>query len=184
MDNGERSYRRFLDGDENAFREVIEAYKDNLIFFICRYVHSVSAAEEIAQDVFVELIVHKKRYNFKISLKTYLFTIGRNKAVSYARKCSKHPELAYEFIENEADAKSLEEEFITKERYKALHEALDTLPEDYRTVLHLIYFENMSYDDAGKVMKKNNKQITNLVYRARKTLKEKLGKESDLFENK
>ena len=180
MDNGESSYRRFLNGDERAFSEIIELHKDNLIFFINRYVRNIAVAEELAEDVFAELLIHKRRYNFKTSLKTYIFTIGRNKAVSYVRKCVRHPECAYEYIENESDRRSLEDEFIQKERERELHKALDKLNEDYRTVLHLIYFEEMSYANAAKVMKKNTKQIENLVYRARNTLKKELEKEAKL----
>ena len=180
MDNGESSYRRFLNGDERAFSEIIELHKDNLIFFINRYVRNIAVAEELAEDVFAELLIHKKRYNFKTSLKTYIFTIGRNKAVSYVRKCVRHPECAYEYIENESDRRSLEDEFIQKERERELHKALDKLNENYRTVLHLIYFEEMSYTNAAKVMKKNTKQIENLVYRARNTLKKELEKEAKL----
>lgn len=180
MDNGESSYRRFLNGDERAFSEIIELHKDNLIFFINRYVRNIAVAEELAEDVFAELLIHKRRYNFKTSLKTYIFTIGRNKAVSYVRKCVRHPECAYEYIENESDRRSLEDEFIQKERERELHKALDKLNEDYRTVLHLIYFEEMSYANAAKVMKKNTKQIENLVYRAKNTLKKELEKEAKL----
>ena len=180
MDNGESSYRRFLNGDERAFSEIIEMHKDNLIFFINRYVRNVAVAEELAEDVFAELLIHKRRYNFKTSLKTYIFTIGRNKAVSYVRKCVRHPECAYEYIESESDRRSLEDEFIQRERERELHEALNKLNEDYRTVLHLIYFEEMSYAQAAKVMKKNTKQIENLVYRARISLKKELEKEAKL----
>ena len=180
MDNGESSYRRFLNGDDRAFQEIIELHKDNLIFFINRYVRNIAVAEELAEDVFAELLIHKRRYNFKTSLKTYIFTIGRNKAVSYVRKCVRHPECAYEYIENESDRRNLEDEFIQKERERELHKALDKLNEDYRTVLHLIYFEEMSYANAAKVMKKNTKQIENLVYRARNTLKKELEKEAKL----
>ncbi len=180
MDNGESSYRRFLNGDERAFSEIIEMHKDNLISFINRYVRNIAVAEELAEDVFAELLIHKRRYNFKTSLKTYIFTIGRNKAVSYVRKCVRHPECAYEYIENESDRRSLEDEFLQRERERELHKALDKLNEDYRTVLHLIYFEEMSYANAAKVMKKNTKQIENLVYRARNTLKKELEKEAKL----
>ena len=180
MDNGESSYRRFLNGDERAFSEIIEMHKDNLIFFINRYVRNVAVAEELAEDVFAELLIHKRRYNFKTSLKTYIFTIGRNKAVSYIRKCVRHPECAYEYTENESDRRSLEDEFIQRERERELHEAINKLNEDYRTVLHLIYFEEMSYAQAAKVMKKNTKQIENLVYRARISLKKELEKEAKL----
>ena len=67
--------------------------------------------------------------------------------------------------------KSFEDELLKEERKNQCHEALNKLPEDYRTVLHLIYFENMSYEEAGKVMNKSVKQITNLAYRGRNAMK-------------
>ena len=171
MDNGESSYRRFLDGDEKAFGEILDMYSENLIFFINRYVNNISVAQELSEDVFVEVLLHKRRYNFKTSLRTYLFTIGRNKAVSYVRRCARKPEYAYEYIENEAYRKNIEDEFIKKEQERALHEAIEKLNEDYKTVLHLVYFENMGNDEAAKVMKKSKKQIENLLYRAKQVLK-------------
>ncbi len=180
MDNGESSYRRFLDGDESAFREILDMYSENLIFFINRYVNNISIAQELSEDVFVEILIHKKRYNFKTSLKTYLFTIGRNKAVSYLRRCARKPEYAYEYIENESDRKNLEDEFIKKEQERKLHEALKKLNYDYKTVLHLVYFENMSNDDAASVMKKSKKQIENLLYRAKQALRKELEREVKL----
>ena len=182
MDNGESSYRRFLNGDERAFSEIIGLHKDNLIFFINRYVRNIAVAEELAEDVFVEILLHKRRYNFKYSLKTYIFTIARNIAVSYVRKCARNPEFAYDYIENESDAKNLEDEFSHKEDVRALHEALGRIPQDYRTALHLIYFEDMSYEQAGRVMKKNRKQIENLVYRAKIALRKEMEKEASLRE--
>ncbi len=180
MDNGESSYRRFLDGDESAFREILDLYSENLIFFINRYVNNISVAQELSEDVFVDVLLHKKRYNFKTSLKTYLFTIGRNKAVSYVRRCARRPEYAYEYIENEADRKSIEDEFIKKEQERELHIALERLNSDYKTVLHLFYFENMSADEAAAVMKKNKKQIENLLYRAKQALRKELEREVKL----
>lgn len=178
MDNGESSYRRFLNGDEKAFGQILDLYSENLIFFINRYVNNISVAQEISEDVFVELLIHKKRYNFKTSLKTYIFAIARNKAISYVRRSSHRNEFVYEFTENEADVKNLEDEFLKKERDRELHLALNSLASDYKTVLHLIYFEQMSYEQAGAVMKKSRKQIENLAYRARQALKKELDKEA------
>ena len=70
MDNGAGSYRRYLDGDEAAFDEILIAYRDALTFFINRYVHDLDAAEDLAIDSFLYLLVHKHRYNFKTPLKT------------------------------------------------------------------------------------------------------------------
>ena len=109
-----------------------------------------------------------------------MFTIGRNKAVSYVRRCARKPEYAYEYIENEADRKNLEDEFIKKEQERELHIALERLNSDYKTVLHLFYFENMSADEAAAVMKKNKKQIENLLYRAKQALRKELEREVKL----
>ena len=68
MDNGASSYRRFLDGDESAFDEIMKELFDNLVFFINRYVNDIHTAEDIAIDAFADLIVHRRRYNFKVTL--------------------------------------------------------------------------------------------------------------------
>ena len=68
MDNGAASYRRFIDGDQEAFGEIVDLYRENLIFFIHRYVNDLDTAEDLAEDAFVELIVHPERFEGKSSL--------------------------------------------------------------------------------------------------------------------
>lgn len=183
MSNGEGSYRRFLEGEKNAFSEIIELYRKNLIFFINRYLNNLSEAEEIAEDCFVELIVHPRRYNFKTSLKTYLFTIARNKAVDLIRKKKFTVFNAEEVLLNASDDLiEFEEDILKRESEKALHNAINKLQYDYRSALHLIYFEDMSYNEACVVMKKTKKQIENLVYRAKIALRAILEKEGFKYE--
>ncbi len=173
MNHGEESYRRFLQGDRAAFSELIDLYNESLIFFIRRFVFDLSTAEDIAEDCFVALIVHPHRYNFRISLKTYLFTIARNKAVDYIRHHQVIKEISLEeTAEKSMEYISFEEEVLREERKREFHQALDMLKEEFKTVLHLIYFEEISYENTGRVMKKSRKQIENLAYRARKELKE------------
>ena len=85
MDNGACSYRRFLDGDESAFDDIMEELFRSLVFFIDRYVHDIHTAEDIAIDSFSDLVVHRHRYNFKVTLKTYLFMLGRSRALDYIK---------------------------------------------------------------------------------------------------
>lgn len=178
MDNGASSYRRFLDGDESGFDEILDLYQDSLLFFINRYVHNLTVAEDLAEDSFLELLIHKHRYNFHTSLKTYLFIIGRNKALNYLKHQSKLP---FEDIENTeiqaVDTLSLEERILNDERKRALNAAMEDLSDDYRVVIHLVHFEDLSYEEAAKVMNKSRKQIENLVYRAKGSLKNTLVKE-------
>lgn len=79
-----------------------------------------------------------------------------------------------------ADELALEDRLCRDDARRQLLHALDSLPADYREVLYLLYFEELSPGEAAKVMKKTKKQIENLSYRGRQALKEKLGKEFSL----
>ena len=182
MDNGASSYRRFLDGDESAFNDIMKELFHGLVFFIDRYVHDTHAAEDIAIDTFSDLIVHKHRYNFKVTLKTYLYMVGRSRALDYI----KHRRVI-DFVElSEAqnltdDGKTLEEIVLADERKRRINDAIASLPEDMRVAVHLIFFEEMTYEEAARVMKKNRKQVDNLLYRAKKELRIILGEDGELF---
>lgn len=182
MDNGASSYRRFLEGDESAFDEIMKELFDGLVFFIDRYVHDIHAVEDIAIDAFSDLVVNKHRYNFKVTLKTYLFMLGRSRALNYIkrRKIIDFVELS-ETEKVSAELEALEETVLKNERKRIVNNALDSLPDDMRVVIHLIYFEDLSYDEAGKVMKKSRKQVDNLLYRAKKELRIILGKDGELL---
>ena len=182
MDNGASSYRRFLDGDESAFDEIMKELFDNLVFFIDRYVHDIHAAEDIAIDAFSDLVVNKHRYNFKVTLKTYLFMLGRSRALNYIkhRKVIDFVELT-EAEKTSSEQETLEEIVLADERKRVVNNALNSLPNDMRVVIHLIYFEDLSYDEAARVMKKNRKQVDNLLYRAKKELRIILGKDGELL---
>ncbi len=172
MDNGACSYRRFLEGDESAFDEIMKELFYSLVFFVNRYVKDVHAAEDIAMDVFSELIVHPRRYNFKVTLKTYLFMLGKSRALDYIkhRRIIGFVELS-EADELSADEKSLEDAVIQNERKRKINKAIEKLPQDMRAVIHLFYFEDMTYRDAAKILGKNAKQIDNLLYRAKEQLR-------------
>ena len=182
MDNGASSYRRFLNGDESAFDEIMKELFDNLVFFIDRYVHDIHAAEDIAIDAFSDLVVNKHRYNFKVTLKTYLFMLGRSRALNYIkhRKVINFVELT-EADNISAEQVTLEEIILEDERKRIVNNALNSLTDDMRVVVHLIYFEDLTYDEAAKVMKKNRKQVDNLLYRAKKELRIILGKDGELL---
>ncbi|MBO7218031.1 MAG: sigma-70 family RNA polymerase sigma factor [Clostridia bacterium] len=179
MDNGASSYRRYLLGDESAFDEIMNELFFGLVFFINRYVKDIHAAEDIAMDVFTELIVNPRRYNFKVTLKTYLFMLGKSRAIDYIRH---RKVIDFEELTEAAqisDKNDLEEKVISDERGRKVNEALEKLPQEMRAVVHLIFFENMSYKDAARVLGKNVKQVDNLLYRAKGQLRIILGEDGE-----
>ena len=182
MRSGESSYRRYLDGDEAAFDEILTLYRDSLTFFINRYVHDLDAAEDLAIDTFMYLIVHRLRYNFRTPLKTYLFMIARSRALDYLKHRGKIAMVELSEVEGTlSDGITLEEMILLDERKQALNRALTQLPEEMQLAVHLVYFEDLTYDDAAKVMRKSRKQVANLLYRAKEKLRAMLGKDGELF---
>lgn len=182
MDNGASSYRRFLSGDEAAFDDILTAYRDSLTYFINRYVHDISAAEDIAIDCFMELIVHRHRYNFKTTLKTYLFMLGRSRAIDYIRRRKRLKTVEISQAEAELeDYAELEDSVLASEIARVVNEAIEKLPKDMSVAVHLVYFEGMSYEETARVMKKNRKQVDNLLYRAKAQLRSLIGEDGELL---
>ncbi len=182
MDNGALYYRRFLDGDESGFDDLIHLYHDHLIYFIYRYVKNFETAEDLAADTFMELIVHKKRYSFGSSFKTYLFSIAKNKAIDHIRREKRlflfAPEnLPTEYDDALIDYDAVERTVIANDEMRQLKNVIHSLHADYAAYLHLSVFESLKNDEIAKIMKKSPKQITNLAYRAKKALAEAIGKE-------
>ena len=179
--NGESSYRRFLEGEKEAFDDIINLYKQGLIGFIIRNVGNADIAEDISEDCFVELIVNPGRYKFKSSLKTYLYAIAHNKVKEHFRR-NKSASVSLEDIEDYLPVGNATNAIIAAENKEMLNRALSKLPKDYRDVLHLHYFEDMPYDVIEKIMRKNSKQVYNLAFRAKKLLKEILEQEGFIYE--
>lgn len=184
MDIGASSYRRYLDGDDTGLTEIIRDYKDGLTLYINTYVKNIFTAEELMEETFFKLAVKKPRFSGKSSFKTWLYTIARNVTVDYLRKNSKFSDLPIEDVSNYiAEETNVEIEHLKKEQKILLHRTMRKLKEEYFQVLYLVYFEDFSNEEAAKIMKKNKRQIENLIYRARNTLKTELEKEGFEYEN-
>ena len=178
MDNGACSYRRFLDGQDEGLVALVEGYKDGLIFYLCSLVGDLSWAEELAEDTFFRLMIKKPRYSGRASFKTWLYAIGRHVALDALRRRARLADAPIEErAETLADATDLERDLLKEERKIRLHRAMTRLPADYRQILWLSYFEELSNAEAAAVMGKNDRQIRNLLYRAKQSLKAELEKE-------
>ncbi len=182
MDNGESSYRRFLSGDDEGLVELIRDYKDGLIFFLNGFTKDINAAEELCEDTFVKIAVNKPRFEGRSSFKTFLYKIARNTALDYLKTHRAHVSIE-EAGELDSGERSLEEQYLREEQKIAVHRALDKLKPDYRQVLWLTYFEELSNKETAAVMKRTVHGIETLVYRARLALKKQLEKEGFVYEN-
>ena len=184
MANGASSYRRFLNGDNEGIVEIIRDYKDDLTLYLNTYVRNIGTSEELMEDVFVKLVTKKPRFSGKSSFKTWLYAIGRNTAIDHLRRVSKLSVTSADDLYDLADGdENTEYSYIKQENRQILHKAMQKLRPQYRQVLYLIFFEELDNEQAGQVMRKSKRQIENLVYHAKQSLKTQLKKEGFVYED-
>ena len=177
MVNGADSYRRYLDGDDRGLSELVEAYKDGLILFLNTYVKDIHTAEELTEETFFRLITRKPRFSGRSSFRSWLYAIGRHIALDHLRRRARLADAPAEDMEALADEESLEAALIREERQKQVRRALAALHPDYRQALWLTYFEGFSNGEAAAALGKNERQMRNLLYRAKQAMKTELQRE-------
>lgn len=170
QEDGLGSYRRYLQGDRAALEPLVETYSDALVRYASYYVRS--AAEDIAEDAFVALILKRKQFREEGELKAYLFRIARNKCFDHLRRAWRTAPLGEELPS--ADFESTIEE---RDRKKALYAAMGRIEAGYRDVLLLVYIEGFSVEECTGILKKSRKQVYNLLARGKAALKKQLIKE-------
>ncbi|MBR4087219.1 MAG: RNA polymerase sigma factor [Clostridia bacterium] len=174
-------YEAFLAGDHASFDALMSKYRVHLIGFIQSYVRNLEVAEDLAQDVFVNLLIKRKKYDFKYSMKTYLFTIARSRAINYLKKEKPISLEEYHIAEQDLYENSIEEGFIAKERDAILYNAIQKLCEKQRVAVYLADLEGLSNKEVGKALGKSVSETKMILYRARKNLKKLL--EQECFTN-
>ena len=178
--DGAECYRRFLDGDNDGMVEIIRVYKDGLTLYLNGIVGNIHTAEDIMEETFVKLVVKKPRYSERCSFKTWLYTIGRNAAVDYLRR-HKSKDTPIDELEI-ADKEDLELSYIKEEQKIMVHRALENLKTEYRQALFFSFFEELTNAEIAAVMRKSRRQVENLIYRAKQSLKKELEKEGFTYE--
>lgn len=177
-ESDETIYYRFLrEGENDDMRELMRRHRESLTLFLYGIVHDMEDAEELMLDAFVAAGMGQSIFYGKSSFKTWLFAIGRNQALKHLQKKGRRAVPSEEVTSEVVSEDSPEKELLRQERDRTLYLTMEKLNPDYRQILHLIYFEDMSPEEAGRVMKKNRKQIYNLIQRSREALRQKLVEE-------
>lgn len=172
MDEDKILYRKFLEGnDEKAFEKLILKYKNNLVYFIFKYVKDKEISEDIFQEVAIYLLERKEVFDFKYSFKTFLYMVAKSKALNYLRdnknNLSLHTQEENLYVEEEI----LEEMIFSEELKEKFKNILSKMKPEHQMVVYLTMIEELSYEETAKIMDKSISQIKNLVHRARTKLK-------------
>ena len=178
MEEDKKLYNEFLNGTNISLNVLIQKYRNNVIYFISRYVKNIDIAEDIFQDVVVYILENKQKYNFNYSFKTYLYIIAKSKAINYIRQNNISTVDIYAIDDNNvSNTKLLEDIIFSNERKIKIQKIFNQLKTDYQIVIYLTQIEGISYKETARIMNRTEKQIKNLTYNAKKNLKKLLVKE-------
>jgi RNA polymerase sigma-70 factor (ECF subfamily) len=176
---------RVKQGDTAAFAELVEKYKQPVMNLACRTVRDATEAEDLAQNVFVQVYKSAHRYKSSAKFSTWLFTIARNLCLNEIRRRSRHPADSIDASRSEHSdegpqqfpdkgAIAAPERLLQDELEEKIEEALAELPENQRTAILLCRQEELSYEEIAEVLGCSLSATKSLIHRGRETLKIKL----------
>ncbi len=175
--------RKVKSGDESAFEAIVKKYKKTLQFTVQNIVKDEKVAEDITLETFMKVFTNIQNYNEEYSFSTWLFTIATNLAIDYTRT-KKHIRfkthdtdsdsnqigIYIETIENKA-VESPEASLINENQKKILLKLMNKLRPDYKKIIELRFFEEMSYKEIAEELGINISMVKTKLHRAKKQLK-------------
>jgi len=171
-------------GDEHAFRMLVDEYQLMVVNTCKGFVHDLSDAEDLAQEVFIEVFRSASKFRGDSKISTWIYRIAVNKSLNFVRDNKRKK--FFQSIENNlfgskkldipaphvTDQPDLEIE--NNQRKQNLYRAIDGLPETQRTAFSLSKFDDLSYREIAEVMGLSVASVESLIHRAKLNLQKKL----------
>ena len=175
---------RILEGDRDLFTTLVSRYEKRVVNYVYRITHRYEDAHDLAQEIFVKVYLALDRYDPKYQFSTWLFRIAQNSAIDALRKKSISEVPLARPTDDEPAGK--EREFAddgispyramkNKQLSAAIDRAVEQLPSDYRELIQLRHFAELSYEEIASMKKLPLGTVKNKLFRARNLLKEQLG---------
>jgi len=170
----EQLIARFQAGDENAYIELVNRYRDRLINFVFQFLGDREQSEDVVQDTMLKLYVKKHYYREIAKFSTWIYTIARNLANTELRKRKRRKTtLLSQMTRDERDydlpaiqpetGQEVQSEFAEKRIQAAIH----ALPEHFKTVIILRDIQELSYDDISSIVNVPLGTVKSRINRAR-----------------
>ena len=171
--------------DRQAFRTLVESYQKMVVNTCLGIVHNQSDAEDLAQDVFLEVFRNANQFRGDARLSTWLYRIAVNRSLNFMRAnrrkrfwqsieetFSGGRNHSREISENRNDQP--DNEIKDQQRRDMLHKAIDNLPERQRIAFTLNKYEDLSYLQVAEIMQLSVASVESLIHRAKKNLQDQL----------
>jgi len=173
-----------VDGSEAAFTCLVDRYKNRLQNVIYRYVHDFQRAEDLAQEAFVRVYLHRERYRKTGKFSTWIFTIAVNLAKNEVRrKVRLKNVLSLDYLRDVVGTAEpvLKDEQAESDRSverdqtgDVINRAIARLPDVYRDALILRDIQDLSYEEIGEILDIPGGTVRSRINRARLMLKDRL----------
>lgn len=174
-------------GNESAFKELVESYRNMVVNTCFGLLHNTEDAEDVAQDVFVEVFRSVENFRADSKISTWLYRIAVNRSLNFIRDNQKRKwfQSFEDAVESKKEALNQlakgysdnpETELENSQRALILHEAIDSLPENQRVAFTLNKYEDLAYKEISEVMNLSVSSVESLIHRAKKNLQKKLYK--------
>jgi len=180
MDDTERMLR-IKEGDEQAFRQIVESYWKPILNLCFHYVGNQEDAEEVAQDVFIRLHKAAESYEPRAKLSTFLYRIAVNLSLNRIRDRKRKRLISLDdLLKNRAKHSMISEAddpdslLGQKEKQQAIQKAVAALPSSQRTAVLLKRFQGLSYEEIAEVMNCSVSAVEARLHRAKQNLMKKL----------
>lgn len=179
-----RLMRRVRDGDDRAFRELVEMHQSAVIGTCARMLGNQSEAEDVAQQVFLRVWKAAPRYEPTARFSTWLFTIVRNLVFNECRRRSRRPTVSLDAPRPgdesshgasrdwaDARAKPADAAAVQAELEMAIDRAIAALPEQQRLAMTLRQYQDLPYEEIALVLATSVPAVKSLLFRARTQLR-------------
>ncbi|MFC1677373.1 RNA polymerase sigma factor [Planctomycetota bacterium] len=156
---------RYAAGDEAAFREIVERYKNGLYMFLRRFLNQHDLIEDVFQDTFLQLYTSRSSFDTSRPLRPWLFTIAANKAKDALRKRQRtsaitigtiisDEEMSFEEVLNvlTSDKDVPYNQLEREETAASVRKVIGAMPESLREILILAYFNKFSYKQMAEIL--------------------------------
>lgn len=175
--------KQVLKGDQDAYAEVVEIYKDK-IFQICyRMLGNRHEAEDIAQEAFLRAYVNINSFNINLKFSSWLYRIATNLCIDRIRK--KKPDYYLDaevagtdgltmYSQIPAETRLPEEDVESLELRDTIQKEISKLPEKYRTVIVLKYIEELSLNEISAILDIPLGTVKTRIHRGREALRKQL----------
>ncbi len=172
-------------GNEAAFRELVDSYRQMVVNTCFGLLHNTDDAEDVAQDVFIEVFRSVENFRSDSKISTWLYRIAVNRSLNFIRDNKKRKwfQSFDEVVESKKETLNQlnhqsdddpESELENSQRAILLHETIDSLPENQRVAFTLNKYEDLAYKEISEVMNLSVSSVESLIHRAKKNLQKKL----------